>query len=177
MNVITVDVLIERLKCGEGSECLKLLEKGALSDKDIKQASIQESARTGFFLCLARHDVKEALCIASHFVAIDDELTRGEIYEMVRESLILYLKNGFFKEAKELINSFTFPQSLLDDTLKQAILSLSSSGDLSRLSDLRDVFGVSHDVIEKVLEYYSSWNKPETVTMMRNFFGTSPAHS
>jgi hypothetical protein len=118
---------------------------------------------------LLKGDVKEASLLRKKLV-IKDEVVEYEVVEVVRQAMIMYLKEGKIEKAQEIKKHFSIPESVLDETVKQAVLSSFRSGDTKRVIEMRDKLPITEVIGKQLVDYCSTWGKQDFTSSMKNIF-------
>jgi hypothetical protein len=102
-----------------------------------------------------------------------DESIEFEVIEIVRQAMIVHLKNGDFEKVCLTIKLFSLPQELVDAALKQGVLSVYYDGNHKLLSAIKDKVPMSPELRAEIVNYCESWGmEGEAGAMKAMFIGT-----
>ncbi|HEU5114659.1 MAG TPA: hypothetical protein VFT82_02750 [Candidatus Paceibacterota bacterium] len=128
--------------------------------KDVK--AIADALREG--------QIEQALAIRSSLRDANDDI-QYEIMEVVRQSIISYLKGGEIERAKQAERLFGLEKESVEDTVKQAVLSSFRDGDLETVIELKEGLPIPSALARDILDYCSSWGEPKYVERAVRVFG------
>ncbi|HVU06815.1 MAG TPA: hypothetical protein VHE10_03460 [Candidatus Paceibacterota bacterium] len=118
---------------------------------------------------LSKGDIQEALTIREDMGDIDLG-TEIEICEIVRQAIIAFLKKGEIYNARAAESAFDMEQDSIDETVRQAVMSVFRDGDMEKIAELRDGLPISKTMAEELIQYCASWGKPASVACMQAVF-------
>lgn len=103
-------------------------------------------------------DIEKASRIKKN-ISSSDEATEYEVCEVVRQAIIVFLKKKEVYNAREAERLFSLPKELVDETIKQAILSIFRDGDIKTVAELKNDLPISPVMAREIIEYCASWGK------------------
>lgn len=93
-----------------------------------------------------------------------------EILEVARQAIIVYLKKGDVYRARQAKKLFGLPQDLIDETVKQAVLSTLVDGNMKRVIELKEELPVKKLIADQIVEYCISWGKKDKALALQAVF-------
>lgn len=175
MNEI-IKKISQELGRGNVQAALDIVKREGLSMHDIFVPAIEESAKTGIFLCLSRHDVDNAFEISSHFLDASNAASAYETEEIIRQAIISSLKTGSVDDARKIQKVFKVKKEIMDEVLKHSILSIFSDGDMERVLQIRDTFPITREVADSIVEYCVTWGDNGKIQQVKTLF-LMPKHA
>ncbi|HVT75229.1 MAG TPA: hypothetical protein VHD69_02355 [Candidatus Paceibacterota bacterium] len=118
---------------------------------------------------LSQGEIQEALTIKENMGDIDMG-TEIEICEIVRQAIIKYLKKGEIYNARAAESAFDMEQDSIDETVRQAVMSIFREGDMEKVAELRDGLPISKIMADELVDYCASWGNPGSTACMKAVF-------
>ncbi len=118
---------------------------------------------------LKKGNFKKASELGAELVK-SDASTRGEIMEIVRQAMIVNLKQGKVSVAKEINKYFLLPQDMLDETVQQAVVSSLYEGDIEHVRGLKRDLPIRRELGQKIVGYCSGWGRRNREVALKELF-------
>ena len=162
--------IAKELSQGDVKSALNLFKQEKLSLQDVFTPLIEESAKTGIFLCLSRGDVDGAFDISAHFLDASNAASAYETEEIIRQAVLSSLKTGSIGNALKIQKVFKLKKDLMDEIVKHSILSVFSEGNIERVVEIRDKFPVTRDIADKIVDYCVTWGDKRKINKVETIF-------
>lgn len=119
---------------------------------------------------LSEGNIDKAIKIKAN-ISLNDTSLQSEVVEIARQAIISYLKKGVIGKAVEITHKFDLPEDVLNETFKQAILSIYYDRNFKNLVKIRKSMPLSLNLRKEIVEYCDSWKgHKKEVSEMREVF-------